>query len=258
MAQRFQFTPDAMKVFTRFQREPLDGDLRAAVHGRLTEAMLVDAGFASAIEAALHRAEGGCSAASASQPDFTAQLQGSMRDSTINQGNGTVDQSRRTRISFPMATLALLLGGSAVVGGGGAAIYNATSSDAGSYLYYAASGTGSASGFIVIDWTTQRNGNLIGTMADEDHYLSRTSDADRNTTPFTGHQDGNDVELSVAGYAFLHCTIGLGSLTCQKLGFGTGTYTLHKITPEELERIVSDYRQHHHSVEIGPFRPPRE
>lgn len=241
LTQRFESAPDATEVFTRFRQEPLDADLRTAVHGRLTEAMLIDAGFAAAVEAALRRAETGALQPSVGERGFATQLQGSMRGSAVNQGSGTIDQSRRTRISFPfslpLVVLVLLLGGGVI--GSSAAIYSAVSSDAGSYTYY----TAENGQFQVIDWTTQRNGELNGTILFEyDHGYP---------TSLTGRQDGSKVEmvapLSTSSRVFhlvLHCTIGPNSLTCQypdEKGFQIAT--LHKTTREEFARIVADYEQ---------------
>jgi hypothetical protein len=212
VVRRFMPTSDAMEMFTRFQQDPADTDLRTAVHGRLTEAMLIDARFAAAIEDTLHLVEIDDLQSSASQREFTTQLQGSMRGSAINQGSGTIDQSRRTRISFPLATLVLLLGGGVVAGG--AAGYNAISSDAGAYTYYMGPDQDpQQNGFFVIDWTTRQSGDLSGTFKD--------ANPNNGSLQIIGHQEGGSVEFwspLATGYPIpmvFHCTIGWSSLTCQ-------------------------------------------
>jgi hypothetical protein len=240
LTTRFQGTPDAIELFTRFQRAPLDVDLRAAVHGRLTEAMLIDTRFATTVEITLSRIQKISFQPSTTQSNLTVQLQGNTRGSTINQGNGKINQSRRTRISFPLGALVLLIGGGVVVGGG-ATVYSTTSSDAGSYTYYATPNE-TWGDFVVADWTTQQNGNFNGTWS------QTSADGKSHMLTLTGHQENNEVEMTAWLGQFsvvYHCRIDSDSLICQAPPengrFATGT--LHKTTREQLGQIAANYKK---------------
>ena len=109
VAQWLQPSTEATTLFTRLQQDPSNGDLQSAVCGRLAEVALVDTAITDQMESILRELEADTLGTSTNQPSqqFDVRLQGTMQGSVIQQGNGTIDQSKKKilKVSFPVAGL---------------------------------------------------------------------------------------------------------------------------------------------------------
>lgn len=239
VAQCFDSSQDASALYARFQQEPSNPDLRMAVRGRLTEAMLLDASFSEQLQSVLSRVE------STSGPSNTMGQQtftntGQIRGSAINQGSGTIDQSRRFKISLPIAGLALLASG--VLAGGGVAIYSAVNGDAGEYVYsITPTDNPGSDDFSLLSWTTDSGGQLHGAFEEWQGTSTR-----RSNLAVVGSQHGNSVTLTMTGRSGSKdvniSTPGVLNGNTLTLGLGGKAITMHKTTRDQFNKTKADWK----------------
>lgn len=262
---------DASALFYQFQQDPANPSLQAAVHGRLAEMAIRNPDITPLLESEISKISGEPQTTDAmnNQPQqFDMRFHGTMQRSLIQQGNGTIDQSRKKtfKISVPLAGIALLASGA--LAGGGVAIYNATTSPStgstAEYTYYTTPGqplpspnadtTGQVddpcsdnNDFILIDWTTQPSGRLVGSLRLIPPPAATTSNGpcwtplSEEDAPFSGNQSGNDVQFDLHNGNVAHGTIVDNTLQFQSVSFtDTGSATLQKTTPTGFNTIFSE------------------
>lgn len=233
---------DGTRLFQRFLAAPGDGDVRTALLGRLTEALLADRRRADKLAAAAGHA-------APPAPTVRAYVNEVGGNSAV-VGFGDVDQStkitrnRKIRIMFPIASLTALL-----LGGGGVAVYQAVTGGgtAGQYLFYQAPDARQEY-VTVYSWTTDDNGDLRGTASEVD---VRDSGSTVHMPPvvITGHQDSSGrISLILSGFLGISIS-GQGTLSGDTLtlhgdnpAVPNDTEVLRRTTQAQLAQIVSIYR----------------